>query len=100
MRQYALAVVLLVAFCSPGFSGDNGRYANDPLKYWFDHLSSGNGMCCSFADGRSVSDVDWDTHNNHYRASPLGIPRAESGLKLSTTWHRRLDLGRIRRTVN
>jgi hypothetical protein len=67
MRQYALAAVLLVAFCSPGFPGDNGRYANDPLKYWFDHLSSGNGMCCSFADGLSISDVDWDTHNNHYR---------------------------------
>ena len=24
-------------------------------------------MCCSFADGLSISDVDWDTHNNHYR---------------------------------
>jgi len=30
---------------------DDGRYANSPLKSWFDRLASGNGLCCSFADG-------------------------------------------------
>ena len=67
MRKYALAVVLLVAFGSSVLARDDGHYANDPLKYWFDHLSSGNGMCCSFADGLSVNDVDWDMQNSHYR---------------------------------
>jgi hypothetical protein len=49
------------------FARDDGRYANDPLKYWFDNLTSSNGKCCSFADGFSVSDVDWDTEDGHYR---------------------------------
>ena len=29
--------------------------------------SSSNGNCCSFADGLSISDVDWDTKDGHYR---------------------------------
>jgi hypothetical protein len=33
---------------------DDGRYGNSPLKSWFDHLASGKGMCCSFADGFRV----------------------------------------------
>ena len=28
---------------------------------WFDQLASGKGLCCSFADGQSVADIDWDT---------------------------------------
>ena len=31
------------------------------LKPWFDSLSSKKGLCCSFADGVSIKDVDWDT---------------------------------------
>jgi hypothetical protein len=46
---------------------DDGRYANSPLKPWFDKLKSEKGMCCSFADGISISDVDWDTKDGHYR---------------------------------
>jgi hypothetical protein len=46
---------------------DDGRYANSPLKSWFDRLASGNGLCCSFADGFRVDDVDWDTQDGHYR---------------------------------
>jgi hypothetical protein len=37
-----------------GFARDDGRYANDPLKSWFDDLTSSSGKCCSFADGFSV----------------------------------------------
>ena len=43
------------------FAHDDGRFANSPLKAWFDQLASGKGLCCSFADGVSVQDVDWDT---------------------------------------
>jgi hypothetical protein len=45
------------------FGRDDGRYANtDPkLKAWFDKLRSDKGLCCSFADGVAIADVDWDT---------------------------------------
>jgi hypothetical protein len=47
---------------------DDGRYANSPLKAWFDSLhSKSGGACCSNADGLALSDVDWDTKDGHYR---------------------------------
>jgi hypothetical protein len=46
---------------------DDGRYANSPLKSWFDRLASGRGLCCSFADGLNVENVDWGTQDGHYR---------------------------------
>ena len=51
---------------------DDGRYANSPLKSWFDQLASGNGLCCSFADGFRVDNVDWDTQDGHYRVRLYG----------------------------
>ena len=51
---------------------DDGRFANSPLKPWFDRLASGKGLCCSFADGFSVQDVDWDTQDGHYRVRIYG----------------------------
>ena len=67
MGKYAAAVALLVGLTNSAFARDDGRYANDPLKHWFDNLTSSNGNCCSFADGLSISDVDWDTKDGHYR---------------------------------
>lgn len=53
---------------------DDGRYAgmNPAMHAWFDSLASGKGPCCSFADGVSIRDVDWDTQADahgdvHYR---------------------------------
>ena len=65
--KYAIVIALLVGLSNTAFARDDGRYANDPLKYWFDNLTSSNGKCCSFADGFAVSDVDWDTEDGHYR---------------------------------
>jgi len=45
----------------------DGRYANSPLKPWFDQLASGKGLCCSMADGESVADPDWESKDGHYR---------------------------------
>jgi len=45
----------------------DGRYANSPLKGWFESLHSGKGPCCSDADGTALSDVDWEAKNGHYR---------------------------------
>jgi hypothetical protein len=46
---------------------DDGRFANSPLKEWFDRLASRNGLCCAFADGIGLQDVDGDTQDGHYR---------------------------------
>jgi hypothetical protein len=51
---------------------DNGKFADSPLKAWFDQLASGNGLCCSFVDGISIKDVDWDTKNGKYRVHLKG----------------------------
>jgi hypothetical protein len=71
-RPFAISAAcgLALALASPGLSvhaRDDGRYANSPLKPWFDQLRSGKGACCSDADGTAVSDVDWETHDGHYR---------------------------------
>lgn len=71
-RLFAPAVagiaLCLVAFApTQALARDDGRFANSPLKPWFDKLASGKGLCCSFADGLKVEDVDWDTQEGHYR---------------------------------
>ena len=65
----ALMVLLAVlAFTVHAFARDlDGRYANSPLKPWFDTLASKKGLCCSDADGTALSDVDWETRDGHYR---------------------------------
>lgn len=45
----------------------DGRYANSPLKQWFDSLKSGKGPCCSDADGWALADVDWESKAGYYR---------------------------------
>jgi hypothetical protein len=48
------------------------RYADSPLKAWFDQLASGKGRCCSIADGEAVADADWDSKDGHYRVRLSG----------------------------
>jgi len=74
MHRLTGPTVAVVAFCVslvapskvPARDPD-GKYANSPLKAWFDQLASGKGLCCSFADGVKVEDVDWDTQEGRYR---------------------------------
>lgn len=54
-----LAAALL--FVSAAFARDGGQFSGSPLKSWFDQLASGKGLCCSFADGVAIEDVDWGT---------------------------------------
>ena len=63
----AVALCMLVSGPTGVSARDDGRYANSPLKPWFDQLASKKGLCCSFADGVSVEDVDWDTQGASYR---------------------------------
>jgi len=73
MHRLTSPALAMVALCmnlivgSDALARDDGRYANSPLKSWFDQLASGKGLCCSFADGASVPDVDWDTQDGRYR---------------------------------
>ena len=73
MHRLTGLTLTVVALCMSAFvsssvsARDDGRYANSPLKFWFDQLASGKGLCCSFADGVSVQDVDWDTQDGRYR---------------------------------
>jgi hypothetical protein len=62
------AALLLALASDPGHARDlDGRYANSPLKQWFDGLRSGKGPCCSDADGSALADVDWESKSGHYR---------------------------------
>lgn len=73
MRKYVLLVAFLVGSHGSALARDDGRYANEPLREWFEHLASSKGACCSFADGVSVTDVDWDTQGGHYRVLLHGV---------------------------
>jgi len=68
VTAFAAVAVCVNAFV-PGYlyARDDGRFANSPLKQWFDRLASGKGLCCSFADGVSVQDIDWDSKDGRYR---------------------------------
>src|ERR1700693_5322205 len=65
-RALILSSAILLSF--PALARDlDGRYAQSPLKPWFDHLSSKKGPCCSDGDGSAISDADWESKDGHYR---------------------------------
>jgi hypothetical protein len=66
--QSLLLIGLCVGIQSVAVARDlDGRFANSPLKPWFDSLKSGKGPCCSDADGTVVADPDWESKDGHYR---------------------------------
>ena len=93
MGDYAIVVALLVGLSNSAFARDDGRYVNDPLKYWFVDLTSSK-----FADSFSVSDVEWDMEDGHYRELPstlrLEITDA-AGLLADSGFERLLRRGRL-----
>jgi hypothetical protein len=65
----AMALLML-----PSLGRDlEGGYKDSALHDWFEHLASGKGLCCSYADGYVVTDADWETKDSHYR---VRLPRA------------------------
>jgi hypothetical protein len=70
LALFAFCLTLLVP--NQLVARDDGRFADSPLKPWFDRLASKKGLCCSFADGVGVQDVDWDTQDGHYRVRIYG----------------------------
>jgi hypothetical protein len=66
-RMIGLVGVAVLATLSVRARDLDGRYKSSPLHDWFEHLASGKGLCCSFADGYVVEDADWDSKDGHYR---------------------------------
>lgn len=62
-----LTLILIAPFSS---SRDDGRYANNPLKPWFDQLHSSKGYCCSDADG---VETDYEVRSGKYWAPIDGV---------------------------
>jgi hypothetical protein len=54
LTNLAVALYLTTLVSNRLNARDDGRFANSPLKTWFDRLASGKGLCCSFADGATV----------------------------------------------
>lgn len=70
----ALLCVAIISSSNIAWPRDlDGKYADNPLHAWFDKLSSGKGLCCSFADGRTVDDPDVDTDGSHYKVRVDGV---------------------------
>jgi hypothetical protein len=67
VANMSVVAILLVLPAGPVLARDDGRYANSPLKPWFDTLKSGKGLCCSNADGVALMDPGWDAKDGHYR---------------------------------
>jgi hypothetical protein len=65
--SFVCVALLLGLLSQVSHARDDGRYANSPLKAWFDSLKSGKGPCCSDADGYAVADPDWESKSGHYR---------------------------------
>src|SRR4030088_3129662 len=87
---FGLTLSVMVACIFGGVKARDldGRYANSPLKAWFDRLASGKGLCCSMADGEAVADPDWESMNGHYRVRLWDAWLAVSGGALLSDPHR------------
>jgi hypothetical protein len=74
-RQWVAAIAMtsacgafgLMLHAMPAVARDDGRYANSPLKPWFESLRSEFGPCCSDSDAFVVFDPDWESEGGHYR---------------------------------
>ncbi len=56
IRAFAIGVFLAACVWSYAYPHDHAR---PDLNAWFDSLKSGNGPCCSNADGTAIADADW-----------------------------------------
>jgi len=66
MKRLAAQLCLLLVSTAT-FARDDGRYANSPLKPWFESLQSEFGKCCEDSDAYVVSEPDWKSDHGQYR---------------------------------
>ena len=68
-----MALLISVISSVQALARDDGRYAQSPLKQWFNSLKSKNGVpCCDPADGQRLEDVDWEAVDGHFRVRIKG----------------------------
>lgn len=68
--RYLACLALAVLTVTSALARDDGRYAGNPLKQWFDSLKSQKGYCCSDADGE---ETEYDIREGHYWAPIDGV---------------------------
>ena len=63
-----MRVVLLLAAAVILIRDPTGKWANDPLRPWFEALKNKYGLvCCAEADGHPLDESEWDMKGNSYR---------------------------------
>lgn len=73
-----MRLTLIAALCLasvPALSRDSGQWGDvkPEIRLWFNGLANQRGgQCCSFADGLSIDDPDWDVKGNGYRVRIKG----------------------------
>jgi hypothetical protein len=75
LTNLAVALCLTTLVSTQLDARDDGRFANSPLKPWFDRLASGKGLCCSFADGFSVAKMDFTDTLDSSKMTPYAHRR-------------------------
>lgn len=79
-RIFVASVIGLLSFVAISQAHDlTGKYANSPLHAWFDKLASKKGLCCSYADGYTISNVDWRSAGDHYE---VRVPTKPNGKEM------------------
>jgi len=67
MQKGVLRITLTLAtLAAPAAALAGGSYPPGAVHAWFDQLRSEKGLCCSFADGLTLSDVEWGIEGGHY----------------------------------
>jgi hypothetical protein len=65
-----IRILILLLLTVPALAHDAAR---PELNDWFNHLQSGQGLCCSLTDGERVADPDWESIGGHYRVRLDGV---------------------------
>ena len=72
--RLSLPVLMLCGLISLAQARDDGRYAQSPLKNWFNSLKNQTGVpCCDTADGRRIDDADVEMKPDGYYVRVDGV---------------------------
>jgi hypothetical protein len=63
----AITAVTLIVLLVWHFVAHAHDHSRPELNSWFESLKSGKGPCCSDADGKALSDTNWEVRGGHYR---------------------------------
>lgn len=73
MPYRGISLAFMLMLCTASQAADpGGQWQNSPHQEWFNGLTSEHGLCCSFADGISITDADWEVSKEGYRVRLQG----------------------------